>query len=160
MNGFRATASVIRLNTRLFLNCTEGVTDSLAVERPTDATNSLAFIACHVIDSRYFMAGFLGLELENPLTDLLGSARSVEDVRELPGIARIRDWWSAVSKEVEACVADLRSEDLVRASPQRFPVDDSTVGGAVAFLVQHESYHIGQMALLRKYLGYPAMTYR
>jgi uncharacterized damage-inducible protein DinB len=29
----------------------------------------------------------------------------------------------------------------------------------LAFLVQHESYHIGQMALIRKYIGYPAMKY-
>jgi uncharacterized damage-inducible protein DinB len=29
----------------------------------------------------------------------------------------------------------------------------------VAFLIQHESYHVGQMALIRKHYGYPAMKY-
>jgi hypothetical protein len=45
-------------------------------------------------------------------------------------------------------------------SPQRFPVDDPTFGAAIEFQLHHESYHIGQLALLRKYYGYPAMTYR
>jgi membrane associated rhomboid family serine protease len=31
--------------------------------------------------------------------------------------------------------------------------------GGLFFLVQHESYHIGQMAILRKGLGYNAMSY-
>lgn len=156
----RATASVVCLNTRLFHNCLVDVSDEKALRRPTGTTNSLAFVACHLVDSRHFVARFLGLELVNPLAELLGNATGVDDVGELPRLSRIREMWTAVSRDVEACFADLGSEDVARPSHQRFPVDDSTVGGAIAFLVQHESYHIGQMALLRKYLGYPSMTYR
>jgi uncharacterized damage-inducible protein DinB len=29
----------------------------------------------------------------------------------------------------------------------------------LAFFVQHDSYHIGQLALLRKHVGLPAMQY-
>ena len=32
--------------------------------------------------------------------------------------------------------------------------------GAVAFLLQHDSYHVGQLALLRKHFGLGAMRYR
>jgi hypothetical protein len=39
-------------------------------------------------------------------------------------------------------------------------VGDRTLLGALAFLAQHESYHVGQLALLRKYAGLPAMRYR
>jgi uncharacterized damage-inducible protein DinB len=38
-------------------------------------------------------------------------------------------------------------------------VDDGSVAAGLAFLLTHEGYHIGQMALLRKYLGHPAMAY-
>jgi uncharacterized damage-inducible protein DinB len=31
--------------------------------------------------------------------------------------------------------------------------------GLIAFLVQHDSYHLGQIAFLRKQLGKPAMSY-
>jgi len=30
----------------------------------------------------------------------------------------------------------------------------------LTFLVQHDSYHVGQMAFLRRQLGKSAMTYR
>jgi len=32
--------------------------------------------------------------------------------------------------------------------------------GGIAFAVQHESYHLGQIALLRRALGHPPMSYR
>jgi len=75
-------------------------------------------------------------------------------------MSRIRNAWDQVSRDLEACMNDLDLDDITAPSHHRFPVDDSSMGGAIAFLVQHESYHIGQMALLRKFLGYPAMTYR
>jgi uncharacterized damage-inducible protein DinB len=159
MNAMRATASVVTLNTRLFHNCVVDVSDEKALQRLNGVTNSLAFIACHLVDSRYFISGFLGLELVNPFSDLLANATGVDVVPELPRLNRIRECWTTVSRDLEACLADLGSEDIARPSHQRFPVNDSTVGGAIAFLVQHESYHIGQLALLRKYLGYPSMTY-
>ena len=34
-----------------------------------------------------------------------------------------------------------------------------TTLGMLTFLVQHDSYHIGQLSLLRKYAGMPAMQY-
>jgi uncharacterized damage-inducible protein DinB len=42
---------------------------------------------------------------------------------------------------------------------QALPGADGTVLGALAFLAQHESYHVGQVALLRRQLGLPAMSY-
>lgn len=160
VKGLRATESVIRLNTRLFRNCLDGVSDENAIVRPNGATNNLSFIACHLVDARHFMAGFLGLDASNPLADLLATARSVDDVPELPSMKRIRHAWDQVSRDLEACMNDLDFDDITAPSHHRFPVDDPSIGGAIAFLVQHESYHIGQLALLRKFLGYPAMTYR
>jgi uncharacterized damage-inducible protein DinB len=41
----------------------------------------------------------------------------------------------------------------------QFPMPNATVLGVLTFLVQHESYHIGQLALFRKCAGLPAMSY-
>lgn len=160
MSAVAALAVVIRLNTRLFLNCLDGVADERAAERPGGKTNNLPFVACHLVDSRFYTAGLLGLELSNPFGQLLGDASGIDDVPVLPPLARIREAWNTVSVELEACVASLGYEDTGLLSPQQFPVDDPTLLGALAFLVQHESYHIGQLGLLRRYLGYPAMSYR
>ena len=41
----------------------------------------------------------------------------------------------------------------------RLPLGEPTVLSALTFLVQHESYHIGQVTFLRKHAGLPAMQY-
>lgn len=39
---------ILRLNTKLFRNCLEGVTDEKAAMRRSASTNSAAFVAAHV----------------------------------------------------------------------------------------------------------------
>ena len=61
---------------------------------------------------------------------------------------------------LDASLGSLTPERLATPSPQRFPVDDGTLLGGLAYLVQHDAYHIGQVALLRRQLGHPAMSYK
>jgi uncharacterized damage-inducible protein DinB len=39
------------------------------------------------------------------------------------------------------------------------PVADPSVLGALTFLLQHESYHVGQLAMLKKHLTGKPMKY-
>jgi hypothetical protein len=157
--GIGVIAATFRMNTRLFANCLDGVADEGAILRPNDRTNSLAFIACHLVDSRHYLTRFLGLTESNPLEAVLRDAASIDDVGDLPSLEEIRNAWRPISRALDACLLSMGEEELMAPSPQRFPVDDPSVFGAIGFLLQHESYHIGQLALLRKYLGYPAMKY-
>jgi hypothetical protein len=154
-----ALASVLRMNTRLFLNCLDGVSDAHAVERPSGDTNNVAFLGCHLVDSRHFLAAQLGLEQRNPFAEALTGITGIDEMTEFPTLDEIRSAWRAIAPILEECVAGLSPDELRVPSLVRFPVDDPSVAGMVGFLIQHESYHIGQMALLRKYFGYPAMKY-
>ena len=153
-------AAAAELNTRLFRNCLLDVTDADAIQRPSNTVNSISFIACHVLDARHFLARFLGLQLTNPIESVIGTASGIDDVASLPPLADLRRHWTSVSRDVEACISGLHDDELNLLSPQRFPVDSPTIAAAIEFQLHHESYHIGQLALLRKYFGYPAMTYR
>jgi hypothetical protein len=44
-------------------------------------------------------------------------------------------------------------------SSVKFPLADGTVLGTLTFLVQYDSCHRGQLSLLPKYCGLPAMRY-
>ena len=152
--------AILRLNSRLLLNCFEGMDETTARQRPNARTNSAAFLACHLIDSRHYLLSLLGRLGENPVARFVGSARSIDDVGALPPLADVRAAWRSVSTTLEACLAELSDAELTAPSPQRFPVEDRSLLGAVAFLLQHESYHVGQLALIRKYFGLPAMSWR
>ena len=58
--------STLNLNTRLLLNVLDGVSDALAAKRPNEYTNNMAFITCHLIDARHFLAGYTGRSTEKP----------------------------------------------------------------------------------------------
>ncbi|HEX8695269.1 MAG TPA: DinB family protein [Longimicrobium sp.] len=153
-------AAALGMHTRLYLNCLEGVDDEEAGRRPGERTNSLAFLALHLVDSRHFAARLLGVEtVANPFAALLEGVSGIDGLARLPPLAEIRTAWSEVSAALEARLGALTADELGAPSPQRFPLDDPSVAGALAFLVTHDAYHVGQMALIRKYLGHAPMRY-
>jgi uncharacterized damage-inducible protein DinB len=153
-------AAILRLNTRLLLNCLDGLTDETARKRHGDGVNSAAFIAAHVTDSRFFILRTLGGSFENPLSPFLDKAKTIDDITEWPSLGVIRAAWTAVSTAIEETIDAASAEELEIAVDARFPGVDRTRLGALTFLVQHDSYHLGQLALLRKPAGLPAMSYR
>lgn len=152
-------AEIFRLNTRLLHHCLDGLTEAQGRARPIAAGNSASFIAAHVADTRFAIAAWLGAPLANPLAPALADARGIDDVRELPPLAVILAAWDAASVVIEARLAALSTEALDGPAPQRFPAGGPTLLGGLAFLAQHDSYHVGQLALLRKAAGLPAMRY-
>ena len=158
----RAVASlreIAELNTDLVRNCLEGVAAADALHRPNDRVNSLAFVLTHLVDARYFLAKLLGRPLENPLTATLGNVTTIEEAKNLPPLDELRAAWGAVSGHLEECLVSATPEALAAEVDVSLPISDGSVLGALTFLLQHESYHVGQLGLIRKSLGYEAMSY-
>jgi uncharacterized damage-inducible protein DinB len=152
-------AALFRLNTELLLNCVARVDDASAARRVTPSTNSIAFLVAHLTDTRHYLAGLLGAPLDNPLTRYLAKARSLDEVSELPSLGHLLAEWERIAAHLAVEVERLDTPALARPLRGRFPGGDGTLLGAMAFLAQHESYHVGQLALLRRQLGFPAMSY-
>lgn len=150
-------AAQARLHRRLFQNCLVDIDDATAVRRPNETTNHLAFLACHLTEAREYLIDQLGGEKRNPFPEI-PEIQSVEDFDDWPPLDRIRTAWHDVSDRLETLMADVDRETLESAVEMPF-LDDPTVDGFATFLLHHEAYHIGQMALLRKYFGLPAMEY-
>lgn len=151
--------AVLDLNTRLFLNSLDAVNDDTAQRRPSDETNNMAFIACHLVDARHFLAKLIGVEVINPFSDVLDEVNSIEEMDVYPPLGDIRTAWKTVSAVLRDGIAALSDEELAQQVEFAFPIDDDTLSGSIAFLLAHEGYHIGQLALLRKYVGLEAMRY-
>ena len=159
MAGTGPLLEILRLNTDLLRNALDGMSDTHAAQRIA-GTNPAAFLAAHLVDARHYLADLLGAPLANPFTELLRDARTADDVVSLPPLADLRSAWDAIAAHLDPVLAAATAERLDAPSPQRFPVGDPSLRAGIAFLMQHESYHVGQVALLRRQLGYPAMTYQ
>jgi hypothetical protein len=74
-------------------------------------------------------------------------------------LAGVRDAWRTVSSALADRLATLTAAELDTRAAQSFPVHDESLLGGIAFLQQHESFHIGQLAYLRRLLGLGSMSY-
>jgi uncharacterized damage-inducible protein DinB len=152
-------AALYDLNTDLLLNCLDDLTDSEARQRLAAGGNSVAFLASHLVDSRHFLVTRLGQPLPNPLGRYLADVRSIEEIRDLPALDEVRAAWIEVSAHLQNVLDGLTPDQLKEANVHRFPLADRSRLGMIAFLIQHDSYHLGQVAFLRRQLGKPPMSY-
>ena len=153
-------ADLFRLNTALFRNTLASLDEVDASARPNEHTNSAAFIGGHLVETRAWMGRYLGLDTKAPFGGVLEHATSLDQIKKLPTLAEIRPMWEALSEVVSAHLDQLTEVELASLGTPKFPGVAPTLLGGIAFLMQHESYHIGQLAYLRKYLGLPPMSYR
>ena len=158
ISDLKPVHQILSLNTRLLHNCLEGVDDALGNRRVTTDTNSLAFLAAHLSQSRHYACMMAGRPLTDPLEGRL-KGKSLDDVGPLPSLTDITSAWDAVSVHLLKTLEELTDDDMKREATRRLPGSDGTVGSVLPFLAQHDSYHIGQMAILRRQLGLGAMKY-
>ncbi|MGH7670767.1 MAG: DinB family protein [Gemmatimonadaceae bacterium] len=154
-----APAEILRVNTKLFRNCLHGISQQQAEARPTGQTNSALWVAAHMVKARYGLLKWLGAEIPNPLPGALLAAKSIDEVREWPSVDDVRSAWSGASHALRDRLAAMSAVQLSTAVDVRFPVFEQTVFALLTFMVQHDSYHLGQLSLLRKLAGLPGMSY-
>jgi uncharacterized damage-inducible protein DinB len=80
-------------------------------------------------------------------------------VTAYPALAEIEKAWTSVSETLDQRLGALTATELDASLDPGFPVERKTLLGVFTFVDQHDSYHLGQLALLRKQAGLPAMAY-
>lgn len=151
-------ASILDLNTDLLLNCLTGLSEAEAQTRLPGGGNSITFLAAHLTDSRHYLVAQLGSPLPNPLASHLADARGFDDIRSWPSLPEVCSSWLAVSEHLGHVLASVSHGELTQVISHRLSLDGSRLG-LIAFLTQHDAYHVGQVAFLRRQLGKPAMSY-
>lgn len=145
---------ILELNAALFRRALEGVDQASGERRPNDHTNSLAFIACHALDARFYLMKLAGHERTNPWQTLFDAATDISSMTEFPPLYEVLAEWDELHEATLACLAEMTLAELDAESEARFPTEDRSILGAIAFLAFHEAYHVGQMGLVRKYFGF------
>ncbi|MEE9180602.1 MAG: DinB family protein [Vicinamibacteria bacterium] len=147
------------LNTRLFLNALDGVDDKIATSRPNESTNHIAFVACHLVDARHYLGNAVGRESISPFKELEG-ARGIDDIEKFPTVDEIRSAWTNIAKTLSHHLTTLSDSDLEKELERPFPIEGGkTILAAITFLLQHDSFHIGQLAFVRRFFGLEALKY-
>ncbi len=151
--------SIFNPNSRLFINALDGVTEEQAKERISDHNNPLNWLATHTVWARYNTCMLLGKPAKNPYDGMFDNFKPYDPSFNYPGLVAVKEDWQAVTALLQEALATVTEEHLAADSPLKSPIGDFSNAGTIAFLAQHESYDIGQLGLLKKYLTKEAMKY-
>ena len=159
MNSDFAAALIhqFRQQARLWRAGLADVPAELWQRAPAPGLNPLAFLATHIVESRYYVSGFLGLSLTNPLPETVQKAKTTADIAVYPTPEELLGAWEAVESEVPRALAEASDAWLLEPMNSRIPMQIERRLDMLAFFAHHEAYHLGQMGTARKALGLPVM---
>ena len=149
---------LFRANDSLFHSALDGIAREDLLRRPHDNSNPLIWVAGHAMTSRWSLTKISGEDMENQWAKIFGRGATVDSNVSYPEASEIVSLWDKVTEKLMSRLEVLEDDEL--STPVSFPVPtgDKTKRGAIVFLNYHETYHIGQMAYLRKWLGYSQLV--
>lgn len=151
---FSIIKGMFKTNADIFEKVTQNVPREQWLTQPSDDSNHLTWVAGHVVVHRALVAEMLGAEWSAPWRKLFvrGAKRVAPD--QYPSAEELHRAWNEVSDKLAACLSKVTEEDLAKPAPQGVPSLDGNVGGFVSFLCLHETFHVGQLSYIKKYLGH------
>jgi uncharacterized damage-inducible protein DinB len=124
------------------------------LSRPGDRGNHIAWIVGHLIWTRGRLLSRLGTEWSQPWLGLFNRGTKVEDALSYPSPDTLLESWREVSGVLTGALEGASEDALSEPVTQGPPSADGKVSGIVNFLAIHETYHVGQAAYLRCWLGH------
>ena len=150
-------AMTFLFNDDLALRALEDLSQEELWRAPTNQNNAMLWIAGHVVQTRAVVLAQLGEPIDTGWGDLFERGASVNDARQYPERDEIERVMRAVASRLQARLTSL--EDDYLAGPQTMDLPNATtMVDQLAFFALHDSYHVGQMAYIRKSLGYPGIA--
>ncbi len=150
----------VKLNTKLFHNSLCDFSKKNLTKSIVQDANPAIWIAGHLVSARCLMLNLAGGKTKPKWPDLFGRGSEVLAPNKYPDIEEIKKEWDSLAKKLENRWGKLDAKTLKQSVEFMLPITDRTVFRSISFLAMHESFHIGQIALLRKPAGLEAMTYR
>lgn len=147
-------AGSFKFNAGVFNKVVEGIAPESWFVRPGSKSNHLLWVAGHAVWSRKMVLQMLGIGCSRPWEKLFARGASPADAEQYPKPAEILAAWAEVSGKLDTALDEVSAETLSQPAPPQSPSFDGRMSGTIAFFSAHESYHIGQMGYLRKWLGY------
>jgi hypothetical protein len=135
----------------------EGLTPWRLWQKPTDRNNPMLWVAGHVVQTRALVLQLLGEPVDTGWGDLFARGATIGGADRYPPCEEIERVMREVSPRLHSKLASLDDEALAQSATMELPFT-KTLADELAFFAMHDAYHVGQMAYIRKALGYPGLV--
>jgi hypothetical protein len=145
------------LQTDLFRRAIDGISDEDAHKRLDTKANHLAWIAGSIVESRFEGARNLGVDIKAESHELFKNHQGLQEGATYPSLKSYLADWEKISP--------ILREKTLEATPEwldtRFNMEgwEASNYELIIFMTYREANMIGQIALWRRLLDYPAMNY-
>jgi len=156
--AIKPLVTIYNVNSYLLINSFKDVTEELSLKRPNKRTNSMMFLLLHTIDARYFLLKELGEKIKNPFGKYVDWANTIDDIKKFPKLKKVLAEWKKTDIIFQTKLSRLSQKKIDADTTMEFPGGKKTLT-MIAFLAEHEAYHVGQLAFVRKFLGLKAVTF-
>jgi uncharacterized damage-inducible protein DinB len=148
---------VFSFNDYFVLQALEGLSHEELWRAPTSYNNPMLWVAGHVVQTRAMVLQMLGDRVETGWGNLFDRGTKIGDAKQYPSGAEIARVMREVSPRLHDALSTLSDEHL--SKPASLPIPGiKTLADELAFFALHDSYHVGQLAYIRKSLGYPGLA--
>lgn len=153
------TIAQFELQASWLLNATEDITEAESNIRAAENLNSVKWITGHLTHTRMTILNLVsGKPEDEHYKKMFGKGSSGITDGSFPSLEMIRKNWIRVSGELKPALLYIEQEKLYAPPPFQTSIPDKTLAGLIAYFAIHESFHIGQIAVLRKLTGKPGMA--
>ena len=151
-------SSSFNLNASFLKQGLAGMSDADWVTRPNGHCNHIQWIVGHLAFSRSMVLARLGDTWSKPWMHLYPRGAKCVDSSEAPTPTAMLEAWEEscgrLNAALEAAPEDLLDTPAPKPGP---PSADGLLCGTVNFMALHETYHVGQAAFVRSWLGKPGV---
>ncbi|HVH89384.1 MAG TPA: DinB family protein [Terriglobales bacterium] len=156
-NTATALGFIFSFNDGFVIQALDGLSHEELWRAPTDRNNSTLWVGGHVAQTRASVLQMLGKSVETGWGDLFNRGAAVGESSRYPSGADVERVMREVSPRLRTAISALSEEQLAKAASLPIP-GIKTLADELAFFALHDSYHVGQMAYIRKGLGYPRIA--
>ena len=156
--SIKPLAFILATNDSLVERSFQGVPDGDLWKRPLPQSNPMLWIFGHMVNTRAQLAKSLGEQIDPGWGDAFSRGAELEDAAGYPSHERIAEAARDVNARLYATLNGLTEADLAKPATRAFTPAVLTIGDQIAFLTMHDTYHVGQLAYVRKALGLPGVV--
>jgi hypothetical protein len=145
------------MQTTFFNRAIDGVTSTDMHNRLNTKANHMAWLTGSLVQQRYWMIVETNPGLKQTGEELFKDHKGIEDSATYPtNEAYIKDWekFTPIAREVLLNISDAKLDSELDMGGMKM-----TYYEMISFTIYREASIIGQLALWRRLLGYPALKY-
>jgi hypothetical protein len=145
------------MHSEFFPKAIDGISEKDAHDRLNTKANHVAWIAGSLVQQRFELANSLGSDLKQSAYELFKDHKGIQDNVTYPPLEDFKKDWEKITPVLRDALVNISDEKL--DSQFEMPEFKMTFFELIAFMTYREANCVGQIALWRRLLGYPAIKY-